>query len=204
VGIYQSGDQLKAIIVPAPEISLSYNDPVALYQHLKWEVMDEYNKKCSSYKKVLDFSVLDGELPRTRLGKIQRFKLPEFESKKEETSNKTEEVVTQEYSVLASYLEKEKQRKVYPYNHLEMDLGLDSLDKVSLQVFINSTFGVDIDSGEMMNFKHILALSEFLKENKSRLKVEKIDWTNILKEKVHISLPKTWLTGRALVKISNS
>jgi long-chain acyl-CoA synthetase len=203
-GVYQSGDQFKAIIVPSDELSFKYTNALELYQEIKREVIEAYNMTCTSYKKVMDITVLHGELPRTRLGKIRRFKLSELERKQVEEEVAPVEVDLKEFHIVADYLEEEKRKKVLPHHHLELDLGLDSLDKVSLQVFLKSSFGVDVDPGELVKFKNVLALSEYLHEHRNKMQVEKVDWTKILKEKVYISLPKTWFTGRAFVKLSKA
>ncbi|MCW3787621.1 AMP-binding protein [Plebeiibacterium sediminum] len=202
VGVYQSGDQFKAIVVPTDELSYQHKDKAELYRIVKKEVIEDYNKQCASYKKIMDVTILDGELPRTRLGKIRRFKLADLENVQEVQAQEVVQVDLAEFNIVAQYLEEEKHKKVLPGHHLELDLGLDSLDKVSLQVFLNSTFGVDVDPGELTQFNNVLELSEYLHQNRKKMEVEKVDWTKILKERVHISLPKTWFTGRVLVKIS--
>ncbi len=203
VGVYQSGDQFRAIVVPSDELVMQHANDAELHQQIKWQVFDIYNQSCTSYKKVTDFTIFKDELPRTRLGKIRRFKLAELENNEAiEEATPAIEIDNKVYHILASYLEQEKGKKIQPHHHLEMDLGMDSLDKVSLQVFIKSSFGLDIDPSELVRFKSVLALSEFILEHKSKMEVEKIDWTRILREKVHLSLPKTWFTGRALVKLS--
>ncbi len=204
VGVYQSGDQFKAIVVASDELNGQFDDVKELHQQIKWKVFDEYNQSCASYKKVTGFTVFNGELPRTRLGKIRRFKLVELERVAHIEEVAEVEVDTQEFSIIADYLGQEKGKKVLPQHHLEFDLGLDSLDKVSLQVFLKSSFGVDIDPSELLRFKSVLVLSEYIQEHRSKMEVEKIDWTRILKEKVNLSLPTTWFTGRALVKLSKA
>jgi len=202
VGVYQNGDQIRAILVPSDELLFKNNNVEELQKQLKWEVIDNYNQQCAPYKKIMDFTVFEGELPRTRLGKVRRFKLNELESELVAEPIVTEQVDLKEYKILSNYLEQEKNKKVFPHYHLEMDLGMDSLDKVSLQVFIQSTFGVNIEPVDLVSFKDLKELSFYINEHRSKMSVEKIDWTKILKEKVNLSLPKTWFTGRALVKMS--
>ncbi|WP_066629295.1 AMP-binding protein [Labilibacter marinus] len=204
VGVYQSGDQFRAIVVVSDELKQQYADKIELHKQIKWQVFDDYNQHCTSYKKVVDFTIFDGELPRTRLGKLRRFKLAELEGINGEEEVAEVQVDSKEFNILADYLGQEKGKKILPQHHLEMDLGLDSLDKVSLQVFIKSTFGLELDPSELVRFKSVLELSEYIQEHRNKMEVEKIDWTHILKEKVNLSLPKTWFTGRALVKMSKA
>ena len=49
-----------------------------LGETLRWDIIDKYNQKASPYKKINKFIILKEELPKTRLGKIQRFKLAEM------------------------------------------------------------------------------------------------------------------------------
>ena len=202
VGVYSEKDQLRAIIVPNlmefPDMDLEQ-----IEKHLKWELIDKYNQGVSPYKKIMFFTVFNDELPRTRLGKLQRFKLAELgKVSQNHMQENQEEIELQEYHILKENIEKEKHCIVLPGHHLEMDLGLDSLDKVSLQVFIQSTFGVELEVEQLVGFTSILKLSEYIAENRTRMEVEKINWTKILKEKVNLSLPRTWFTGTLFVKFS--
>ncbi len=200
-GVYMENDMLKAIIVPTANIELGQDETVE--KKIKWEVMDVYNKNASPYKKVMQFTVAAQELPRTRLGKLRRFKLADMARpvvSKPVTPAK--EKTLKEYQVIKEYIEQEKGCTVKPTDHIEMDLGLDSLDKVSFQFFIQSTFGIDMDIPEMTAFKSVLELSKYISTKRNKLEIEKINWTKILKEKIDLSLPKTWFTGRAFISVS--
>ncbi len=202
VGVYAEKDQLRAIIVPNM-MEFPGMDLEQIEKHLKWELIDKYNQGVSPYKKIMFFTVYTEELPRTRLGKLQRFKLAELGTiSPAKAQEKYEVIELQEYHILKDYIEKEKHCVVHPSHHLEMDLGLDSLDKVSLQVFIQSTFGVDLEVDKLVGFSSILKLSEYISEKRTRMEVEKINWTKILKEKVNLPLPRTWFTGALFVKFS--
>jgi long-chain acyl-CoA synthetase len=200
-GVYLENDMLKAVIVPAAGIQLAPGETIG--QKIKWEVMDSYNKNVSPYKKVMQFVVSNDELPRTRLGKLRRFQLPDMAKTTAEKPEKpVKEITLKEYRILKEYIEQEKGVKVKPTDHIEMDLGMDSLDKVSFQFFIQSTFGVNMDIPEMTSFKSLQELSEHIAKTRSKMDVEKINWTKILKERVDMHLPKTWFTGRAFVSFS--
>ncbi|MBQ2458691.1 MAG: AMP-binding protein [Bacteroidaceae bacterium] len=75
--VVQDGDLLKAIIVPQPEWAGEKNDE-QLETELKREVLEPFNRTVANYKKVMGVFVYRGDLPRTRLDKLQRFKLKEI------------------------------------------------------------------------------------------------------------------------------
>jgi long-chain acyl-CoA synthetase len=199
IGIYQKGDQLSAIVVAnkakMAELGLTYSEDT-----IKWEAIDKYNKEAASYKKIMSFTIFEGELPRTRLGKIQRFKLPELAVEKTKEDKDQNEVKFKEYLWIKDFLEKEKQISVHPNDHLEFDLGLDSLDKVSLQMYLSTTFGLKLELNEILGFGTVLKLSEYVKEKKKTMKITHINWSEILKEKTKFKMPSTWLTGSMIVK----
>ncbi|MBR8536596.1 AMP-binding protein [Carboxylicivirga sediminis] len=202
IGVYADLDQLKAIIVPnRAELKGLSNEQVE--DKLKWEVIDAYNKSVSPYKKIMDFSVSDDDLPRTRLGKLQRFKLAELaKADKEIEPAIIEKITLEEYKVLVDFISSEKNCNVRPGDHIEYDLALDSLDKVGLLVFIQSTFGIEMEVEQLVSFGSVLELSEYIAEKRTKLAVEKINWSKILKEKVHLQLPRTWFTGALFLKAS--
>lgn len=200
-GVFQDGDRLHAIIVPDYKI-WGNTDTSHLKNYIRLHVLQPYNQSVVPYKMVLSFSISQEELPKTRIGKIQRFRLKELAEEVEQKDENEAEIKLEEYHLLKNYLENEKKMKVLPSHHLEMDLGMDSLDKVSLQVFIESGFGLQMEITELVEFENILALSEYIHSHKSRLKAEKINWSEILKQKIQVRLPSTWLTGNLFFKIS--
>jgi len=83
-----------------------------------------------------------------------------------------------------------------------MDLGLDSLEKVSLIVFINASFGINIPDEELMNYPTIMQLYNFILENKTKAEAENINWGDILKHRIQHKLPKSWFTQRLITNLS--
>ncbi|UCF64747.1 MAG: 1-acyl-sn-glycerol-3-phosphate acyltransferase, partial [bacterium] len=96
--------------------------------------------------------------------------------------------------VIRDFLREQGKGNIAPDDHIEIDLGLDSLEKVGLLTFLQSTFGIEIKEDVLLNHPTIEKLSEFMKEKKQRISVETIKWTEILKEKVDLHLPKSWFT----------
>ena len=203
-GVIQDGDLLRAIIVPQPEFAKTLSDE-QIEKELKQNVLEPYNQSVAPYKKIMSLFVYHGDLPRTKLDKLQRFKLPMLLNAKENTEEKDDKIVEpdlEEYRVIRDYIKEEKRCKVRPTDHIELDLAFDSLDKVGLQVFIQSTFGMEITTDQITSFKTIADLAEHVADYKTRIEVEKIDWKKILKEHTNLRLPQTWFTGGIFVKVS--
>lgn len=205
-GVIQDGDLLRAIIVPQKEWADSLSD-AEVESVIKSNVLEPYNQSVAPYKKLMSLFIYRGELPRTKLDKLQRFKLPELLTKKDAQAEKMEVVVEpdlEEYRILKTYIQDEKRCKLKPTDHIELDLAFDSLDKVGLQVFIQSTFGMDITTDQITAFKSVSDMAAFVADYKTRIEVEKIDWKKILKEHTNLRMPATWFTGGILVKISKA
>ena len=204
IGVFMHNDTLQAVIVPN-EQKVKEQQITNIEEFIKWNVIEKYNKESAQYKRILNFVISKEELPKTRLSKIQRFKLIELAEgrleKDEMPDIEEKNIKLKEYHILKEFLESEKNTKVSPTSHLEIDLALDSLDKVGLQVFIETSFGIKIDVDELTKFKNILELAEFIHKSKTKTKIEKIDWQKIVKEKINWELPKPWKTAQFTPKI---
>ena len=176
--ITEKNDMLWAIIVP--------QDDTLTEEILKKAVIQPYNKTVENYKKVMNIVVYHGDLPRTKLDKLQRFKLKDLLNTTEEKptsdakSSKNEGNASPEFLILKKYIEDEKKIEVKPTDHLETNLAFDSLDRISLQSFIEQTFGMTINADTMADFKDVNAIAEKIAKGHTRQEVEKIDWHKIL------------------------
>jgi len=166
------------------------------------KALEQYNKSASQYKRILKWHHVHDELPKTRLGKVQRFKLAELIGQTKSKKNKQVNFDSEEYRLIKSHIETDKNIEVYPDDHIEIDLGLDSLDKVSLQVFIENTFGVNINAEKIADHETVRRLSEFVTKMKTKMTIDKINWSDIIKEKVNVKLPKSDVTSWFIVKWS--
>ncbi len=66
--------------------------------------------------------------------------IPDMLKEKETENIHIEEPNTEEYTLLKDYLVKTKNRPVSPSAHIELDLGMDSLDMVELLTYLESNF----------------------------------------------------------------
>lgn len=139
------------------------------------------------------------ELPRTKLGKIQRFKLAELLENSNKKRKTAQHPDNEEYKLIRDFIESEVDGEISPEDHIEYDIALDSLGKLSLIDFIERTFGVKINEENLLSFPSVSQLVEHVRNNKIWHRLESINWTETLKEKVNLKLPKTWPT-LALIK----
>ncbi len=193
-GVFMKDDHLHAVIVP--DFSAIHQKGISnLEEAFKWNVVDSFNKKVSSYKKVAEYSIVNNPLPRTRLSKLKRFMLPDLAAESERDYDENIDLPDfEEYSLLAGFLSEQKSMNVRPQDHVEIDLGLDSLDKVTLQVFVNNSFGIDFKDEDFAKFPTVEKLAEHIQQTKTKTVVEEINWGDILKEKINLKLPQSWLT----------
>lgn len=202
VGVCQDGDRLCAVIVPNELWARDKSDE-EMETTLKREVIEPYNQSTESYKRVLSLYIYRGELPRTRMEKLQRYKLTELLKSGSHAAPKKEDEVEptfEEYRIIKHYIEEEKKVAVkYSYS-LDTDLALDSLDIVGLQAFIELTFGLKVTAERISTFKTVGQLAEYVCDYKTRVEVDKIDWSAILKADTSSAvLPKTWVTANMIV-----
>ncbi len=160
---------------------------------LKWGVIDKYNGKAPNYRKILDIRIVQEELPKTKLGKIRRFMLNSLLHKKDDENIVIEEPTFEEYLEIKEYLEKAKNRKITPVAHLELDLGLDSLDIVEFLAHIEANYGIKGEESIIVNNPTVEKLANYIKENRGEGKIEEINWKEFLTQEKNLSLPNSSL-----------
>lgn len=195
VAAYAENDNIAVAIYPNFK-KLAEKEIHNYEEAFRWEVIDKYNKNAHPSKKIAKFVLFKEELPKTRLGKIQRFKIASLvaETARDKAVDKKPQPDFEEYIVIRDYLTEQKKTAVYADDHFEMDLALDSLDKVNFHVFLESTFGIKVKEDIFVHHPTVEKLSHFMKENKAKISVETVKWSEIFKEKVDLKLPKSWFT----------
>lgn len=156
---------------------------------LKWGVIDKYNGKAPKYKKILDIRIVQEELPKTKLGKVRRFMLHSLLQKKEDENVVIEEPTFDEYKEIKNYLEKIKNKKITPMAHLELDLGLDSLDMVELLTYLEANYGIKGEESIIVNNPTVEKLAKYIQENRGEGRFEEINWKEYLNKAGKINLP---------------
>lgn len=182
---------------------------------LKWGVIDKYNGKAPNYRKILDIRIVQEELPKTKLGKVRRFMINSLLNRKEDENIVIEEPDYIEYSELKGYLEKAKNRKITPMAHLELDLGLDSLDMVELLTHLETNYGIKGEESVIVNNPTVEKLALYIKENRGEGRFEEINWKEYLNKGENFELPNSsiaihiikailWLPFKLYVRVKKS
>ncbi|PIE79178.1 MAG: long-chain fatty acid--CoA ligase [Candidatus Delongbacteria bacterium] len=193
LAVVQKKNLLAVIIHPEME-SLKREGVADIKEYFKNEVIDLYNKKTTQYKKIRDIYIINEDLPRTRLSKLKRYELSKFIDKKRATENikENKEESSKEQKIIYQFLESQSGQTIMPDDHLEIDIGLDSLDKINLQAFVKNSFGIDLKEKELVENSTARKLSDYIANKKKFLNEKAVDWNKILKEKTNTQLPKSW------------
>lgn len=109
--------------------------------------VDRLNRKLPQHSRIGGFSVTMDPLPRTRLGKIRRFEIPSIVERIERRDRSNEPLREEEEGgparrVLEILREVLGTKGTFsPEDHLEVDLGMDSLSRIELASRLEEAFG---------------------------------------------------------------
>ncbi|MEI6139040.1 MAG: AMP-binding protein [Mariniphaga sp.] len=189
-GVFMHNEMLHAVIYPDYKY-LSDNNIKDIPQYFRESVITPFNAEMSSYKRIMQFTLVNKELPRTRLSKLQRFKLADMINEVENEKAKSKDPDTAEYRAVKSFIESQVDMDVSPEDNLVFDIALDSLGKLSLIHYIENTFGVSISEEQLLKFPSIRNISDHITMNKLFHKQEESTWTGKLKQDASVKLPKS-------------
>jgi len=199
--VLMHNDRLHALIVPDSE-AFNVKGIKDVSEYIRTDILPVFNKDQSSYKKITQFTIINDDIPRTRLSKIQRFKLSELIGNSAAEKKDAVHPDTEEYKAVKEFLEKQHGVNVYPDHNIDYDIGLDSLGKIGFLSFIEQKFGVKIDEDKLPHFKSVKEIAEHIRHTKLWNKEDFVNWTSALKEKVQVKLPKSWFTQNLFKSIS--
>ncbi|MDP4173255.1 MAG: AMP-binding protein [Bacteroidota bacterium] len=190
IGVFQKDGQLFAIIYPDFQ-QLQKEGIVNIQETIKWTVIDKYNLSAAPYKKIFNFTIVHSDLPKTRLGKLKRYTLSQLIQKQVKEKISVDIPEDQEYKFLEEYLQTIVKKDILPDEHVELDLGLDSLDKVELQVQIEKTFGISMSNEDLSSHSTVRKLAAYIKEKKTKIETGVMHWGKVLKEEIDFQIPKS-------------
>lgn len=169
LGVLREGstEGLGAVIVPDSEYFKSAGE-VNVREKIKWD-LENFSKTIAAYKRIMSFIIVKEDLPRTRLGKIKRYEVeriyreqfknqgqgmkfaPQISRVKEPGEKDLEILNSDVVKKITEFLQKERnlKRPIRADDHLELDLGIDSLGRAELAVKLEKQFNIDIPDSDM-------------------------------------------------------
>lgn len=164
-------ERLMAIIV-ADEERLKSQGHINISFKIKWE-LDSFSQKLPLFQRVHGFVLVKESLPRTRLGKLIRYKIDKkfangiFERPQEKLKSARE---LSEFEHMAlGYLSRILKKEVFLEDHLELDLGLDSLGRIELLAALQELVDVGIDDSLAMELFMSRTIEELLTKARQAL-----------------------------------
>lgn len=200
VAVADNGKCLVAVAVPDMK-EISSQGIVNIEKTIQDRVLEPYNEHAPSYKRIAALELRSQPLPRTRLGKIRRHILQkemQGGSSAEGAQSSEPKPDTREYALLEESLEKLAGRAIRPDEHFELDLGLDSLAKLTLLSTLGKEHGIWVQVDELVKHPTPRELAVRIAEIKEEQKNES-DAAAPAEEK----LPKTGCTHRLLRAIGS-
>lgn len=181
-------ERLHAVIVPDFE-RLKQDRLVNAFEMIRY-LMETLSQQLPTYQRVRSLELWQEPLPRTTTRKIRRF---EVAQKVREGTGKAETSSVQEWAPadsieerLAQLLRHTKENVViHPEANLELDLGVDSLERVEFLSSVKESLGVEIPDEEGAQFHTFGDVVRFVRERLStgvEGEAERKSWRTILNE----------------------
>lgn len=199
-GQTEAEEQLVAVIVPNEEAFRASRE-ANMQGKLKWE-LDNVSLQLPSHSRIKSFVINQEPLPRTRLGKLIRYQLNTIYSQLAlQTARSLQPPVEDTAAVKMGgaagaalvFFEEKLKRPVLPAHHLELDLGLDSLNRIEMLLGIQERLGLELNDEQALKFFMCATVQELMDqlvtlapdhaETKTPAESE-LNWKNILHEEL--------------------
>ncbi len=150
-----SGDQLTAIIVPDLKYFLAHGGSGQVKDKIRWHI-ENLSLALAPYQRIQKYLVITENLPRTVLGKVKRYEVERNYlkyAKYSEAKENTKELSPEDAALLAlplsqkiiAHFSKMLKKDIHIGDHLELDLGLDSLERVGMFLELQKITGRKLD-----------------------------------------------------------
>jgi long-chain acyl-CoA synthetase len=192
-------ERLHAVIVPEFE-TLKQRKIVNAKEVIRFDV-ENLSQRLPPAKRILSYEIWQHELPRTTTRKIKRFEIQkrvranrgegrlrdEVENTHVPLSNEDqswlqEPEVQRALKIVRSAC-KQEVAEITPRHNLELDLGLDSMQRVELVVALEHELGADVDEARVSEIYTVRDLIDAVRQGASAQappRVQSAGWTSIL------------------------
>ncbi len=204
----EGGEGLHAVVVP----NFEYIKTLKIVD-IRQLVKDELTRiglTVPSYKRISGLTIVTTPLPRTRLEKIQRYRVAAMVKAAGETAEPAQPLSETDQALMETAVARvivrafqpfvEKERRLVPGDHLDLDLGFDSLRRVELVSALERSFGHLPDSlaHEVMTVRELIERVSAQTSDKAATGQGVQSWNDILKAEPPAELrdmlltPPTW------------
>ncbi len=200
-------ESLFGVVVPDTEYFKQKNES-DIKGKIRWQI-EQISINLPAYQRIHNFVITKEELSRTALGKIKRYKVKEkyFEQKEEKAEKKKRKIEDDpdikdkaKAQTIVKFLSQKLDKEVYLDDHLELDLGIDSLDRVELAAEAESKFSLKLPEDFFLQAATvkdlILKIITYRKKEKGQ-EFTANDWQNILKKE-----PSFKIKNKLKIKVS--
>ena len=192
LGVFGHNDKLVAIIVP--DLLECRKQGITNIKAYVKNIVEDYNLTVHNYEKILDYKLYEEELPKTRVGKLRRFMLPELYLKTNVKKKQVEEPDNEVYKLLKDYIKKLKGIEAQPEENLELEIGMDSLDIVEFFAYVENSFGIQLDEEKFSEISNLKSLSEYINEKATKIESGEVDWKKIIEAAPPVEEKNIWAT----------
>ncbi|MEW5758810.1 MAG: AMP-binding protein [Candidatus Omnitrophota bacterium] len=184
-------EALHAAILPDIEYFKAQKE-ININQKIRWE-LENLSKNLANYKHIMSFSIEKDPLPRTHLGKIRRYIVKENYIKRKVISGQEKQTTPQQLSESSKkiiyFLSHELKKPVDVNDHLELDLGIDSLTRVELVLKLERYLGASLDENFIADIFTVNDLISKIEQFKNKEPIvnkdkQKLSWQDILNQKL--------------------
>lgn len=135
---------------------------INIESELRWYVVEVYNLSAQEHDKITSYEIVSHQ----------------------NKDNKKTELNSDVYETIKEFLAQISSKDVFFNSHLELDLGLDSIDYVELFIFIEKSFGVEIDEKIFSELMIMSDLYEYIQREKKFIQHSAIGLKEVLKEPI--------------------
>jgi long-chain acyl-CoA synthetase len=188
----EGGEGLHAVVVPNFDYIKSLR--IVDIRHLVKTELTRIGLTLPSYKRVSGLTIVTTPLPRTRLEKVQRYRVGAMVKTAGESAEPVQPLSTADQALMETETARrivrtiqpfvEKERRIVPGDHLDLDLGFDSLRRVELVSALERSFGRLPDSlaHEVMTVRELIEQVNVLASNEASVERGAQYWSDILKD----------------------
>ncbi len=188
-------ERLHAVIVPNLDV-LRQKKVVNMREVIRYDV-ENISSHLPATKRILSYDIWQEDLPRTTTRKLRRFEIEarvrqmqasgardsEGELARELTDEESDwlsQPEVQQAIAIVRAAAKNSVARVHPRDNLELDLGLDSMERVELLVQLEHHLAADVDDSAASEVYTVRELIDLVRGNMGKGATQTVGWETLL------------------------